>query len=186
MVSEVGRSAGYYRYDPETDDVEPADADAWELSPGRVTTCGEEYTPIKEVYGKRVSGQAMLIIDGSKLPVAAAGPGKSAISPTGELVVVVSADAEIELSLIMGGGGRLGSQRQHYHQVASLKEEAWVGEPLRIPMVTRLAGREAKPGRDYLVDICWSADERYVVYVGRRSLCIVPVEWQGDLAGATN
>jgi len=93
-------------------------------------------------------------------------------------VLLLSADPDEQMSLM--GHIVQGSRRQHYHQVASLKEGAWVGEPLRIPMVTRLAGREARPGRDYLVDICWSADERYVVYVGRTSLCIVPVEYQGD------
>jgi len=134
----------------------------WVLSPSVEACSTDEWSPLDE----RLAEHRRCIADRR-----ASGPG----FVEKPMVVLVSADPDMQMGGLMGGMVR-GSSRQHYHHVVSLADATLVGKRLRIPMVTRLAGRQAKPGRDKFVDICWSADERYVVYIGRTSLCVVPVE----------
>ncbi len=68
------------------------------------------------------------------------------------------------------------STRQHFLQFLSLETKTKVNGPVRIPMITGMGGSKPRLGRDLLVDMIWSADGRYVVFVGLTSLAIVDVE----------
>ncbi len=87
------------------------------------------------------------------------------------LASIVSAVPDWQLSVGFFGTVK-GSSRQHYHQILSLDDFTFRGKALRIPMVT--AGPPFSPGRDYLENVCWTADERYVILIGRYTLCVFP------------
>lgn len=84
---------------------------------------------------------------------------------------VISAKLDWQLSIGFLGTVK-GSARQHYHQILSLDDFTFRGKAVRIPMVT--AGPPFSPGRDYLENVCWTADERYIILIGRYTLCVLP------------
>ena len=97
-------------------------------------------------------------------------------SPTGEKLVVLTAKGDLGIGWPWGLSSG-GSSRPHILQVVWLKHGTIVGHAWRLPTATRVKkGRKPRPGRDKLVCAVWSADERFVVYVGKKSLCIVPVD----------
>ncbi len=79
-----------------------------------------------------------------------------------------------------GGPAPAISGRQHFVRFISLPDVKDVGMPVRISMVTDLYGKVATPERDILLDMVWSADSQFVVFVGLTSLAIVDVEALAD------
>lgn len=106
------------------------------------------------------------------------------IEPTfNSLAIIVTSKVnliqEIRFPVIFGGGAPdSSSSRQHYHQLLSLEDFSWIGDPLRIPFVTKMNGATPKVGKDLLTGVGWSYDERFVVYTGKVSFCIVEIDKQ--------
>ncbi len=61
-------------------------------------------------------------------------------------------------------------------QVLSLESTSKVGNPVRIAMITDIGDKVPTPERDLLLDMVWSADSRYVVFVGLTSFAVVDVD----------
>lgn len=171
----------YYRCDMVVRDVERIEADAWQREDGLVTSFEVRFDPIKKIRIKPVVGPALFEVGDTAVPLAAGMPCSHVVSPSGRLVAVPTADSDPGWpGLIYGGSYRVGSSKQHYHQVARLTDPVMVGRSLPIPLVTRMDGRKPRPGRDRMKAIIWSADERFVIYGGSTSLCIVRVNLEGD------
>jgi len=168
----------YYRCDIALHNTERIGAGAWRDEDGRITSF--HFEPIKNVRVRPVVGSALLEVGGVAVPLAAAMPCGYFVSPSGRLLAVPTAKPQGSLGGAWLGGYTPFSSKQHYHQTARLTDPVIVGRALPIPMVTRLNGRKPTPGKDQMEAIIWSADERFVVYAGSTSLCIVRVKLDGD------
>ena len=180
------RSIYYYEYDPSLDELKEVDAGAWDTEHGSVSVC---YAVGRSPFGPSPLPPPLTTAGWERVrPARDRATGEEGVfwrvSPSGEQVSILSADRELFGSTgLLGGGPTRGSSRQHHHEVFALDGNNKVGRTLRVPMISYFADSilvwEAPRG-DKLVAAGWSADERFVVYVGRTSLCIVPTVVGGD------
>jgi hypothetical protein len=151
-----------YRYDPAARSLTPAPADVWQRASGRVADCGGQLPPASGALMVEQKSDRLLA-GGREIATAGRVPLKVLASPSGRWAAVLSA-----------AGPRVGSdgpvfgsavKGQRYHQLLSLPDAAPAGEASKLPVL-----REETP-----LDLCWSADEQFVVYadMGFFSLAIV-------------
>jgi len=170
----------YYRCDIVLRDVERIEPDAWREEDGLVGSSEIRFDPIKKIRIRPVVGAVLLEVGDTVVELTTGSYRGDVISPSGRLVAFMTSDPDPIFGAALPGSYRTGSSKQHYCQVACLTDPVTVGRALPIPMVTRLDKRKPRPGRDEPKAIIWSADERFVVYAGSTSLCIVRVSMDED------
>lgn len=139
-----------YRYDPRAQVLSLVSIEDWKNAQGSIVECEKQIQPSEYFideshhlwFGKKpikVNGNTVL---------------KVLASPSGKLLAVLSADGEWKSTIPFVGGGV--PSGQHYHQILSVDEGEALGKPVRLPLGNRNGRR--------IGAVCWSADDRYVVY----------------------
>ena len=160
----------YYSFDPMAEMLTQVGEDRWDEAIGSVST----YTYARRLPKpfRRDTSTWQLKAGGTIIPAAGDWFHKMALSPSGRFAAVLSADADGQLNLPFIGG-YAGCTAQHYCQLLSVDERAWVGGAISIPMISVKTG----------LDVFWSPDERYVVVLDIQSVCIIPVDTSGESRG---
>jgi len=163
-----------YRYDPGARTLQATRAQDWNAATGVICDCGLPNCGQRRQAASRPAVMAGWDFNehvfryGSRI-LETAGPVvvASVVDPTGEFAAAVSADGPI-IDTRVGFLGNFGSKGQHYHQIVRRRDGTFVGEALRLPLVSYPDA----------LDACWSPDGRYVIYrdVYFTRLCIVRVD----------
>lgn len=144
------RGAVYF-YDPKTQNLSLVSTELWQKASGSIGNCELQVPPSPSKMDIDKSGK----LRASDIEVATAGTTilDLRVSPSGNKVAVLSADGPKDGSILpfLGSGGVAG---QHYHQLLSLPGAVPIGKPVRLPLESKKVG----------ITVCWSPDERYVVY----------------------
>ena len=141
-----------YRYDPETRGVRAVSAATWEKAGGKISKCWDQMSSGSFGGLRRDDHDHKLFAGDREVPTAGGFIRNNQTSPSGKWMAVHSAAGPAEKSIIPDGSYIIFGQR--YHEILSLPDAKRVGKPVRIPVTDK---------NDFL-DICWSADEKFVVY----------------------
>ena len=141
-----------YRYDPETRSVRAVSAATWENAGGKISKCWDQMLAGALGPLRRDDRDHKLFAGDREVPTAGGFIRINQTSPSGKWVAVHSAAGPAKKSILPFGSDLIYGQR--YHEILSLPDAKRVGKPVRIPVTDR---------NDFL-DICWSADEKFVVY----------------------
>jgi hypothetical protein len=133
-----------YRYLPGPGRLTTVDREVWERADGAAADCSAPSDP--DPQRLRIDPRRGLLLAGER-PVA------TARSPGGAWVAVASAAGPRSGALLpfLGGAGASGP---HYHQVLRASDNVPVGPAVRIPL----------DSSRQVLSLCWSGDERHVVY----------------------
>jgi len=170
----------YYRCDMVLRNVERIGADAWREEDGLVASSDIRFDPIKKIRIRPVVGAQLLEVGDVVVRLTKRVYCGDTVSPSGRLLSLTTAKPTGNWGAVWLGSTQPGSSKQHYHQVVRLTDPVILGRALPIRMVTDLNGQKPRPGRDQTKAATWSADERFFVYAGSTSLCIVRVMLDGD------
>jgi hypothetical protein len=168
---ESHREWRYYLYDTSSEKLRPADESVWSRDGGAIGLThrrgdGQLRYPPGFVAGTITSERFGLA---NNNPVADQYIHLT-FSPQLTLCSVISAHRVGGMSIPFLGAEN-GSTGRHFHQMLDLDSRDWIGEPVGLPFTSRRADFE--PVHLYT---CWSADERWVVYVHDDGVVFVPVE----------
>ena len=141
-----------YRYDSETRTVRAVSAAAWQNAGGAVSKCWDQMLAGASSPLRRDDHDHKLFVGDREVPTAGGLVRNNQTSPSGKWAAVHSAAGPAVQSILPFTGDLIYGQR--YHEILSLPDAKRVGKPVRIPVTDR---------NDFL-DICWSADEKFVVY----------------------
>jgi hypothetical protein len=140
-----------YRYNPGAQRLFQVSEEVWQGARGPIGDCGSQLGSFPQEL--RLDGSGKLLASGQE--VAIAGEKFLALlrAPSGKKVALLSANDPAQGSIIpfLGGGGASG---QHYHQILSMPDAVLAGRPVSIPLKSK----------ERFITICWSFDERYVIY----------------------
>lgn len=153
-----------YRYEPRTQQLSLASDEDWRRASDPIAVCASQFQPPPQVL--YIDPRSDHLFAGTR-QVATAGttPLDFRSSPSGRQVAVLSANgARRQTYAHFYGPG--GTSRQHYHQLFSLPDVKPLGPPVALPLKSEQAH----------LNICWSADEQYIVYasLSYSGLAIVP------------
>ncbi len=152
-----------YRFDPSIESFELVDDEVWADSDGVVVigAGGSRPSPFSSSRGLHFQDRPVPIQGRSLLFVQPA--------PFSPAVAVLTAEGPRSISFPIFPGGATG---QHYHQLFSEIDGEPLGQAVRVPLITR----------DTYFKVCWTRDERYVIYSqhgpeanGYDFLCVVDV-----------
>ena len=157
-----------YRYDSQTGNLSLVDDETWSLEGGPIADCRRDY--IEGAQAVRFDSMSRrLTVNGSEVGAAGRLILKVNVAPSQSKVVIVSASGPKMFSLmpLTGDPGAFG---QHYQQVLSLETLQFINGAVRLPFITAV--------EQELIRICWSPDERYIVYGNFLGdwISVVPVE----------
>lgn len=143
------------RYDPQARTLTNVALENWEAATGAITRCEEQSKPFGRLEIDPETGQ---LVDENKAVVLT--KGKHVIdfvrSPSGTKAAVLSADGYRRSgSFFPVGGADGGTTGQKWHQVYSLEKRRMEPGATRIPLAEVFDN--PKP--------CWSADDKFVVYI---------------------
>ena len=159
-----------YRYDPGIQSLSQVTEGVWQGATGPITDCQSQFPPSPLELDIEKSGQ--LHVAGRKIATAGSTVLSLLASPTSKKVAVLSAEGPKKEPIFpfLGGGGASG---QRYHQIIHLPDATLLGDPVRLP---------AEFQKDDVINICWSPEEKYVVYtdIFFFHLSIVDVAADGD------
>jgi len=147
-----------YRYDPQKRSLS-SDGDAeWQKAGGPIAKCFDYLTrkPARDVVVTHNEPEHQLLIGKPgalrEVPTAGGYPLKNEVSPSGRWVAVLSGTGPAISSLMPFSGDFILGQR--YHEILSLPDAHQVGKPIHFPV---------EDIKDFF-DMCWSADEEFVVH----------------------
>lgn len=141
-----------YAWGPEAGAPELADRSRWEAAETAITECRAQRLADPRVV--RIDPRSRKLQAGER-EVATAGAQVlvTQLSPSGRWLAVLSADLERRGSLLpfAGQGGGRGA---HYYEVLDAEDFTVAQEPRRLPF----------DSADKVVSLCWSSDERAIVW----------------------
>jgi hypothetical protein len=159
------RVAAVYRYDPAADRLEAVADETWDQASGPIGECQSRSETTNRVYLNK--GRGVLHLNWHPVEFAGRYLIKVAVSPSLARVAVLSSGG-IRAPNFMPFSGSSAIRGQRYHQVYSLQADKFMGEPVRLPSGERELGW-SEPS------MCWTADERYVIYsVFAQNLVVAP------------
>jgi hypothetical protein len=156
-----------YLYDPASQTLHTVDIAKWKSATSPIANCEEQLPPSPKRL-EIVSNDERKLVDASGRTIATAGTftEKLTVSPDNKWVAVLSANGPKSVSLLpfLGGNQPLGQQ---YHQVISMDDFKWIGTAVPLPVAVK----------SDLLEPCWTADEKYVVYTDTffTDVLVVPV-----------
>src|SRR6185436_1491138 len=147
-----------YLYDPQKRSLNAVGDAEWQKANGPIAKCFDFSTPkpVRDVVVTHDEPKHQLLIGKPgalrEVPTAGGYVLQSASSPSGRWVAVLSGTGPAIPALLPFGGDFVLGQR--YHEVLSLPDARQVSKPIRFPV------RDTK---DFF-QICWSADEEFMVH----------------------
>jgi len=150
----------YHRYDTASHTLERASRQEWDSANGPIEQCN----PRRQWSGLRLDNREFTLrFKGGAVSTAAPFVMDFGLSHGGSLAAVLTAEGPAERSDMLSGAAR-GAAGQHYHQFFSLEKGDYVGDAVRIPLVSLQSLR-----------MCWSPDDQHVIYSRYNELAVVPV-----------
>jgi len=157
-----------YRYDPQIRTLSAVTDTEWLNATGPVAHCMDQLAKPGRVRIRVDHGTHKLFIAEREVPTAAKHALGALSSPSGNWVAVLSATGPIITPLTLLNGDRVLGRR--YHEVKSLPDKISVDKSIQIPVVDTIT----------TLQLCWSADEKFVVYIDGRFSSLVVVETNLD------
>lgn len=156
-----------YRYDSQKQKVDTVTVAEWERAGGPIAKCGDQRVFWAAPSALHLDDQKRrLFVRQGEREVSTAGgvPLNYQTSPSGKWVAVLSASGpKVPSFMPLSGDVVLGPR---YHQVMSLPDTVPFGSAVRVPVLSPTQ----------VVDLCWSADEGFVVYTHPNFFSLVVVE----------
>jgi hypothetical protein len=143
---------GVYEYDPNTRSLSAIPDEFWQRASGPIGECEAQVSTSSPALRLDPKSDRLLAGD-REITTAGTTVLDIRVSPSGSKVAILSADGRRKGS-ILPSLGRGGASGQHYHQTFSLPSMIPIGKPVRLPL----------DSNERFLTICWSLDERYVVY----------------------
>jgi hypothetical protein len=158
-----------YRYRPGQQELEAIDRSAWELARGGISACIPREIGPPTHLSDGFDQDFVLRFDNRVIPTAGKGVVTTNLSPDDQLAAVVS--SEVPQTRGMPFHGR--PSGQFYHEYFRVRDGVQVGQTLRLPKLSR--------GPDQVLQSCWSADSRYLVYADdhHSQLCVIEAPRSG-------
>jgi hypothetical protein len=153
-----------YRYDPRTQTLSAVTDKEWLNASGPIAKCMDQLANPGSVQIRVDQGTHKLLIAEREVSTAASLALGSLRSPSGNWVAVLSATGPIVPSFTPLNGDRVLGRR--YHEVKSLPNAVSAGNSIQIPVVDTIT----------TLQLCWSADEKFVVYNDGSFSSLVVVE----------
>ena len=169
LLIKRGARETVYRYDPQEQSLNAVSDAEWQNADGPVAKCFDFSTPKapRDVTVTRNEPKHQLLIGKwgalREVPTAGGFPLAHEVSPSGKWVAVLSGTGPAIPALLPFGGQFVLGQR--YHEILSLPDARHVSKPIRFPV------RDTK---DFF-QMCWSADEEFVVHTYWRYTYLVVV-----------
>lgn len=171
ILLKLSNNEAIYRYNPNTQSLSLVPVERWQGATGPIEDCDTQFPPPYLELDIDTRSDRLVAGQDSKRTREVQTAGSTVLSlrasPSGTMAAVLSAEGRKRGSILpfLGGGGVSG---QHFHQVFSLPDAVPIGKSVRIPLKSEREG----------IIICWSPDERYVVYSDMLFyyLSIVPVD----------
>ena len=153
-----------YRYDPQTRTLNAATDKEWLNASGPIANCMDQLAKPGRVRIRVDHGTHKLLVAEREVSTAASIALSSLSSPGGNWVAVLSATGPIVPPLTLLSGDRVLGRR--YHEVKSVPDAVSAGNSIQIPVVNTVT----------TLQLCWSADEKFVVYIDGSFSSLVVVE----------
>lgn len=160
--------APVYRYDPQTRTLTAVTDKQWLNANGPIANCMDQLAKPDRVRIRVDHGTHKLLVTEREVSTAASIALSSLSSPTGNWVAVLSATGPIIPPFMLFSGARVLGWR--YHEVKSVPDAVSVGKSIQIPVVNTIT----------TLQLCWSADEKFVVYADGSFSSLVVVETNLD------
>ena len=153
-----------YRYDTSARTLDGVTDKEWLNARGLITRCSDQHAKPDRVRIRIDRDHHKLLVGEREVPTAGSVPLSSLSSPSGSWLAVLSATGPTVPPFTLLNGERVLGQR--YHQVVSLPDAVSTGNATRIPVMNTVT----------TLELCWSADERFVVYNDGSFASLVIVE----------
>lgn len=141
-----------YRYDPQTRTLSAVTDKEWLNAGGPIARCLDQLAKPGGVRIRVDHGTHKLLVAEREVSTAASIALSSLTSPSGNWVAVLSATGPIIPPITLLNGDRILGRR--YHEVKSLPDVVSARSSIQIPVVNTVS----------TLELCWSADEKFVVY----------------------
>lgn len=167
ILLKLNNNEAIYRYNPNTQSLSLVPIERWQDATGPIEDCNTQIPPSPRELDIDPRSNRLIARRDREVQTAGSTALSLRASPSGTMSAVLSAKGRRRSSILpfLSGGGVSG---QHFHQVFSLPDAVPIGKSVRLPLESKEAG----------IAICWSPDERYVVYydIFFFHLSIVPVD----------
>jgi hypothetical protein len=153
-----------YRYDAQARTLNAVTDTEWVKARGPIANCPEQQAKPDRIR-IRIDGDTHKLLIGEQEVSTAGGVALGSLgSPSGNWVAALSATGPIVPTLTLLNGGRVLGHR--YHEIRSVPNGNSAGSSIQIPVVNTVTSLE----------LCWSADESFVVYNDVEFSSLVVVE----------
>lgn len=153
-----------YRYDPNTRAFSAVTEHEWLNSRGAIAACVDQRATPERVRIRIDRRNHKMFAGEREVSTAAKIPLSSLTSPTGKWVAVLSATGPVVPALMFFSGDRVLGAR--HHEIISLSNMVSTGGSTQIPVPNTLT----------TMQLCWSADEKFVIYHDGNFSSLVVVE----------
>lgn len=141
-----------YRYDPPRKTLNAVTDKEWLNASGPIANCMDQLAKPGRVRIRVDHGTHKLLVAEREVSTAASLALSSLSSPSGNWVAVLSATGPTIPAFALLSGDRVLGRR--YHEVKSVPDAVPAGKSIQIPVVDTIT----------TLQLCWSADEKFVVY----------------------
>ena len=141
-----------YRYDPQKRTLNSVTDTEWANANGPIADCMEQLAGPGGVRIRVDQGTHKLLVAEREIPTAASVALSALRSPSGNWVAVLSATGPVMPPFTLLHGSRVLGAR--YHEVKSVPDAVSAGKAIQIPVVNTITTQQ----------LCWSPDEKFVVY----------------------
>jgi len=153
-----------YRYDPNTRTLSTVTDKEWLNARGLITKCSEQQATPDRIRIRIERREHKMFVGEREVSTAGSIPLGYLSSPTGKWVAVLSATGPVVPAMMFFSGDRVLGAR--HHEIRSLPDMVSAGSSTQIPVPNTLT----------TMQICWSADEKFVVYHDGSFSSLVVVE----------
>lgn len=153
-----------YRYDPNTRTLSAATNKEWSGARGPIAKCSDQQATPDPIQVRIEPSKRKMFVGEREVSTAASIPLSYLTSPSGKWMAVLSASGPVLPAMMLFGGDRVLGARQH--EIISLPGTVSAGSSTQIPVPNTLT----------TMQLCWSADEKFVVYNDGSFSSLVVVE----------
>ena len=153
-----------YRYDPNTRSLSAVTEKEWSEARGVIAKCSDQQAAPDRIQIRIERRDRKMFVGQREVSTAASIPLGYLTSPSGKWIAVLSATGPVVPAVMLFSGDRVLGAR--HHEIRSLPDTVSAGSSIQIPVPNTLT----------TMQLCWSADEKFVVYNDGSFSSLVVVE----------
>lgn len=153
-----------YRYDPNRRSLSAVTEKEWSGARGVIAKCSDQQAAPDRIQIRIERRNRKMFVGQREVSTAASIPLGYLTSPSGKWMAVLSATGPVVPAVMLFSGDRVLGAR--HHEIMSLPDTVSAGSSIQIPVPNTLT----------TMQLCWSADEKFVVYNDGSFSSLVVVE----------